>query len=63
MFIETSAKGGYNVKQMFAQIAAALPGMGNVNANNNNNSVQEQKVVLTDEPVEGKEESKGGCKC
>ena len=62
MFIETSAKGGYNVKQMFAQIAAALPGMGSANANANNNNVQEQKVVLTDEPVEAKEDKKG-CKC
>eukprot|EP00116_Pleurobrachia_bachei_P009624 sb/3469886/ len=27
MFIETSAKAGYNVKQLFKRIAAALPGM------------------------------------
>jgi len=27
MFIETSAKAGYNVKQLFRRIAAALPGM------------------------------------
>ncbi|CDQ77033.1 unnamed protein product [Oncorhynchus mykiss] len=27
MFIETSAKTGYNVKQLFRRVAAALPGM------------------------------------
>nr|CAD7459961.1 unnamed protein product [Timema tahoe] len=27
MFIETSAKAGYNVKQLFRRVAAALPGM------------------------------------
>ncbi|UPZ02467.1 hypothetical protein MOV22_26810 [Klebsiella pneumoniae] len=27
MFIETSVKAGYNVKQLFRRVAAALPGM------------------------------------
>ena len=27
MFIETSAKAGYNVKQLFKKIAQSLPGM------------------------------------
>ena len=27
MFIETSAKSGFNVKQLFRRVAAALPGM------------------------------------
>jgi Ras-related protein Rab-6A len=27
MFIETSAKAGYNVKQLFRRVAAALPGL------------------------------------
>jgi len=27
MFAETSAKAGYNVKQLFRRIASALPGM------------------------------------
>jgi Fe2+ transport system protein B len=29
MFIETSAKAGHNVKQLFRRVAAALPGMEN----------------------------------
>jgi Ras-related protein Rab-6A len=29
MFIETSAKAGYNVKALFRKIAQALPGMEN----------------------------------
>ena len=40
MFIETSAKAGYNVKQLFRRIAAALPGMGLDRVNDN------AKVVL-----------------
>lgn len=27
MFIETSAKSGFNVKQLFRRVAASLPGM------------------------------------
>ena len=32
MFIETSAKAGFNVKALFRKIAAALPGMESLNA-------------------------------
>jgi Ras-related protein Rab-6A len=33
MFIETSAKAGFNVKALFRKVAAALPGMDALNAN------------------------------
>lgn len=58
MFIETSAKAGYNVKQLFRRVAAALPGMEQT----------EQKkedmieVKLKDTPAEPQQES-GGCSC
>ena len=32
MFIETSAKAGFNIKALFRKIAAALPGMETLNA-------------------------------
>jgi len=32
MFIETSAKAGFNIKALFRKIAAALPGMEALNA-------------------------------
>eukprot|EP00842_Homolaphlyctis_polyrhiza_P006258 jgi/Hompol1/6633/HPOL_001979-RA len=35
MFIETSAKAGYNVKALFKKIAQALPGMDNPGTENN----------------------------
>lgn len=64
MFIETSAKGGYNVKQTFTQIASALPGMQGINNNNNKEPVKEHAVILTDAPNEGKKDSeKGSCSC
>lgn len=32
MFIETSAKAGFNIKALFRKIAAALPGMESLNS-------------------------------
>lgn len=58
MFIETSAKAGYNVKQLFRRVAAALPGMEQT----------EQKkedmieVRLKDTPAEPLQ-PEGGCAC
>lgn len=58
MFIETSAKAGHNVKQLFRRVAAALPGM-------------ETQPKSTDELVEVKlprqqqevDQSKANCSC
>ena len=33
IFIETSAKAGFNIKALFRKIAAALPGLESLNAN------------------------------
>lgn len=43
MFIETSAKAGYNVKQLFRRVAAALPGM---ETTDNKNPGDMTEVVL-----------------
>lgn len=58
MFIETSAKAGYNVKQLFRRVAAALPGM---------ESTEEKQpdmteVTLRDTPVP-EQQMESGCSC
>lgn len=59
MFIETSAKAGYNVKQLFKRIAAALPGMDSGNEGKNNEDLIEVKLKDKAEPSA----SEGGCYC
>lgn len=45
MFIETSAKAGYNVKQLFRKVAAALPGMEDTAASKPEDETSTPKVV------------------
>lgn len=59
MFIETSAKAGYNVKQLFRRVAAALPGM---DSTENKPPEDMQEVVLKDTPIELKA-SESSCAC
>merc|ERR1711976_569735 len=49
MFIETSAKAGYNVKQLFRRVAAALPGM-----EPKNEESAQAGIPVTLEPVASK---------
>lgn len=60
MFIETSAKAGYNVKQLFRRVAAALPGMESNPPDKNKDDLIE--VKLKDTPQEPQQPS-GGCGC
>ena len=60
MFIETSAKAGYNVKQLFRRVAAALPGM---ESSAEQNKTDMQEVVLKDTPIPEQKLSEGGCTC
>merc|ERR1712066_54279 len=59
MFIETSAKAGYNVKQLFRRVAAALPGM--------DQPVEQQQAppVVNVDLTETRNEvqDQGGCPC
>ncbi|XP_032836171.1 ras-related protein Rab-6A isoform X1 [Petromyzon marinus] len=58
MFIETSAKAGYNVKQLFRRVAAALPGM--------DASPERSKEDMIDINLEKPKEhvsTEGGCAC
>ena len=58
MFIETSAKAGYNVKQLFRRVAAALPGMENTVETTQERDMTE--VKLTETPAQP---AAGGCSC
>ncbi|KAL0268080.1 UNVERIFIED_CONTAM: hypothetical protein PYX00_010152 [Menopon gallinae] len=59
MFIETSAKAGYNVKQLFRKVAAALPGM---DSTENKPPEDMQEVILKDTPNQV-QNTEGGCAC
>jgi small GTP-binding protein len=60
MFIETSAKAGYNVKQLFRRVAAALPGMESTQDKQNKEDLIE---VRLQEPTTTQSEEKQGCWC
>uniref|UniRef100_A0A8C4Z0G6 Ras-related protein Rab-6A n=1 Tax=Gadus morhua TaxID=8049 RepID=A0A8C4Z0G6_GADMO len=58
MFIETSAKAGYNVKQLFRRVAAALPGMDATQDKSREDMIDIKLEKPPDQPV-----SEGGCQC
>ncbi|CAL8267105.1 unnamed protein product [Merluccius merluccius] len=58
MFIETSAKAGYNVKQLFRRVAAALPGMDATQDKSREDMIDIKLEKPPDQPV-----SEGGCSC
>ncbi|KAM3601949.1 uncharacterized protein V6R79_021846 [Siganus canaliculatus] len=58
MFIETSAKAGYNVKQLFRRVAAALPGMDTTQ----DKSREDMIDIKLEKPPE-LPTSEGGCSC
>ncbi|KAH9552425.1 hypothetical protein CY35_09G066100 [Sphagnum magellanicum] len=61
MFIETSAKAGFNIKALFRKIAAALPGMEALSSAKQDDLVDiNLKTTLTTAQTEGKP---GGCAC
>jgi len=59
MFIETSAKAGYNVKQLFRRVAAALPGMESTEPKKDGDMTE---VILKDTPVPERQ-LESGCTC
>lgn len=63
MFIETSAKAGYNVKQLFRRVAAALPGMEASEPGSTGAKPDMTEVVLKDTPVPERSLSEAGCSC
>ncbi|CAN9501709.1 unnamed protein product [Ophioblennius macclurei] len=58
MFIETSAKAGYNVKQLFRRVAAALPGMDTTQDKSREDMIDIKLEKPPEQPV-----SEGSCSC
>ncbi|CAK6953629.1 ras-related protein Rab-6A isoform X1 [Scomber scombrus] len=58
MFIETSAKAGYNVKQLFRRVAAALPGMDTTQDKSREDMIDIKLEKPPEQPV-----TEGGCAC
>ncbi|XP_013930443.1 PREDICTED: ras-related protein Rab-6B-like isoform X1 [Thamnophis sirtalis] len=58
MFIETSAKTGYNVKQLFRRVAAALPGMDNAPEKSKDDMIDIKLEKPPEQPV-----TENGCSC
>ncbi|XP_061753738.1 ras-related protein Rab-6A isoform X2 [Nerophis ophidion] len=58
LFIETSAKTGYNVKQLFRRVAAALPGMDTTQDKNRGDMIDIKLEKPQEQPA-----SEGGCAC
>ena len=61
MFIETSAKAGFNVKALFKKLAMALPGMDQNNKQSEEVDVKLKSVKLNQQNVP--ENTQGGCAC
>uniref|UniRef100_A0A3Q3X7B9 Uncharacterized protein n=1 Tax=Mola mola TaxID=94237 RepID=A0A3Q3X7B9_MOLML len=58
LFIETSAKTGYNVKQLFRRVAAALPGMDTTQDKSREDMIDIKLEKPPEQPA-----SEGGCPC
>jgi Ras-related protein Rab-6A len=58
MFIETSAKAGYNVKQLFRRVASSLPGMDQVEQ-----KPRDMHNVKLDEPLSEPQPQQSSCWC
>ena len=67
MFIETSAKVGHNVKQLFKRVASALPGMGPDQQGNqgvNKVDLDDKRSTVTLSETSGAADNKSsGCSC
>ncbi|KAH8925757.1 ras-domain-containing protein [Atractiella rhizophila] len=59
MFIETSAKAGHNVKNLFRKIANALPGVEKEDPN----AGQPSQMIDVSKPPENQTEGENGCNC
>jgi len=62
MFIETSAKAGFNIKALFRKVASALPGIDHGELERSTSYPQD--VVLNPEHAKpSQQETQGGCQC
>lgn len=62
MFIETSAKAGFNIKPLFRKIAAALPGMETLSSAKQEDMVDVNLKSSNSNAAQSQAQS-GGCAC
>uniref|UniRef100_A0A803NHT5 Uncharacterized protein n=1 Tax=Cannabis sativa TaxID=3483 RepID=A0A803NHT5_CANSA len=62
MFIETSAKAGFNIKALFRKIAAALPGMETLSSTKQEDMVDVNLKPSNANTLQSQQQS-GGCAC
>ncbi|KAF3793033.1 Ras-related protein [Nymphaea thermarum] len=62
MFIETSAKAGFNIKALFRKIAAALPGMETLSSTKQEDMVDVNLKATTSNPSQAQQQG-SGCSC
>ncbi|TYH99721.1 hypothetical protein ES332_A11G085500v1 [Gossypium tomentosum] len=62
MFIETSAKAGFNIKALFRKIAAALPGMETLSFTKQEDTV-DVNLKSTNANASQSQQQSGGCAC
>ncbi|TYJ08225.1 hypothetical protein E1A91_A11G060100v1 [Gossypium mustelinum] len=62
MFIETSAKAGFNIKPLFRKIAAALPGMGSLSSTKQDDMV-DVNLKSSGSSYQNPDQKGGGCAC
>eukprot|EP01006_Ploeotia_vitrea_P046293 TRINITY_DN67015_c11_g1_i1.p1 TRINITY_DN67015_c11_g1~~TRINITY_DN67015_c11_g1_i1.p1 ORF type:complete len:238 (-),score=102.75 TRINITY_DN67015_c11_g1_i1:61-774(-) len=67
MFVETSAKAGFNIKGLFRKLATALPGMENANLDSEQSLGQSKHkpnpVLLSQRNNQNNGSGGGGCSC
>ncbi|MBA0617225.1 hypothetical protein Godav_026693, partial [Gossypium davidsonii] len=62
IFIETSAKAGFNIKALFRKIAAALPGMETLSSTTQEDMV-DVNLKFTNANASQSQQQSGGCAC
>jgi Ras-related protein Rab-6A len=62
MFIESSAKAGFNIKQLFRKLATALPGMESAQAQPANQNMIDVKLSAP-KPADQQAAAAAGCSC
>ncbi|KAK8533767.1 hypothetical protein V6N13_028552 [Hibiscus sabdariffa] len=63
MFIETSAKAGFNIKPLFRKIAAALPGMETLSSTKQEDMVDVNLGSSGNSSQNAEQQGGGGCSC
>lgn len=62
MFIESSAKAGFNIKQLFRKLATALPGMESAQSQPANQNMIDVKLSAP-KPTDNQASAAAGCSC